>query len=217
MDEGVIQFLLHRGDSSILMDTEAFAVIQSWRYILHQLGLIGQDPDRYHGLGYGNISLRVSEEHFWISGTQTGGLSLLLPQDFARVTRADIDSNQIWADGSSLPSSEALSHAAVYAASPDATCVVHIHCPVIWRAAGQLKLPAVAADIGYGTPAMAHAIYEEVARSPEQGILTMAGHEDGLLSWGCSHENACYPIIRYLASAEAMTFRKGAATGVRSP
>jgi len=41
------------------------------------------------------------------------------------------------------PSSEALTHAAVYAASQTVKSVVHVHSPIIWRHYQALALPAI--------------------------------------------------------------------------
>ena len=57
-------------------------VDQQWRALLYQHKLIGQDPMRYGGYGYGNLSVRLAPydappalRAFIISGSQTGELS----------------------------------------------------------------------------------------------------------------------------------------------
>ena len=54
--------------------------LNAWRGILYRLGLIGRDPARYGGAGYGNVSHRLAmsgaEPCFIVSGSQTGALAL---------------------------------------------------------------------------------------------------------------------------------------------
>lgn len=202
-DEGVIQFKVHMQGEDNGMDRESYSTLEAWRCILHELGLIGRDPQRYGGLAYGNISLRDRKDTFWVSGTQTGGMHTMLPEHFTRIKSADIDGNQLWADGKIVPSSETLSHAAVYLASHVTNFVVHVHCPEVWHLAGFLELPALSRDIGYGTPAMAHAVSRQVSQQPDRGILVMCGHEDGLMSWGRCAEEATLPLIHILALAKS--------------
>ena len=52
-DEGVIKFDLQFTESEPLADA-GIAELSAWRRILWQLQLVGQDPGRYEGYGYGN-------------------------------------------------------------------------------------------------------------------------------------------------------------------
>ncbi|MDH5738521.1 MAG: class II aldolase/adducin family protein, partial [Gammaproteobacteria bacterium] len=120
---------------------------------------------------------------FLISGSQTGQLPLLNLAQVAEVLNWDLKRGAVVARGLSQPSSESLSHAAVYASSPHARCVFHVHSPPLWQAAARLDLPTTPPDIGYGTQAMAQAVGDMVAERPS-GLLVMQGHEDGVLAWG---------------------------------
>lgn len=202
--EGVIKYRLdYRAAPAVA--TPGWAELNAWRSLLWRLQLIGLDPARYGGLGYGNLSLRQDGRRFLVTGTQTGHLPHLAAEHYVQVLQADPAQNFLQAEGPLPPSSEALSHAAVYAASPQARCVVHGHCPEIWQRAENLGLPCVTADIAYGTPAMAAAVSAMAAAQPEQGLLAMLGHQDGLLAWGVSPEQACLPLLRCLAQALAST------------
>jgi hypothetical protein len=79
--EGVIKYELEHQQMPM---TETFSIkeISAWRAILFRLGLLGQDPDRYDNLGFGNISHRVKPQsnQFIISGTQTGHIEYLCPE-----------------------------------------------------------------------------------------------------------------------------------------
>ena len=79
--EGVVQFKLTFLPADPL-PASMLGNLNAWRQILYRLGLIGQDPHRYGGLGFGNVSIRLESGNansFIISGTQTGGLDRLPP------------------------------------------------------------------------------------------------------------------------------------------
>ncbi len=134
--EGVIKYRLDftRGPASprSLIDS-----INAWRRILYQLELVGSDPNRYGGLGFGNVSRRVraGEPAFVISGTQTGHLPALGPAHYCLVSHCDPHCNAVTAQGPIRPSSEALTHGALYDADPGIQCVLHVHSPDIWNQA----------------------------------------------------------------------------------
>jgi Class II Aldolase and Adducin N-terminal domain len=180
----------------------------AWRRILRPLGLVGQDPARYDGFGFGNISLRLQREAhtigrpaFVITGSQTGHLADLGPEHFAEVIDWDTDENWVAARGPIRPSSEAMSHAAVYAASGDMGCVIHAHSPDIWRNADKLPFAATPVEAMYGTPRMAREVQRVVQSGPSRRILVMLGHEDGIIAWGVSAEAAGVTLLAALAQA----------------
>lgn len=152
--EGVIKFRLDFRHGECLTP-EMTAELNGWRHVLHRLGLIGQDPGRYQGLGFGNISCRSSEspDSFIISGTQTGSAPFLSFREYALVTGCDSLQNAVSAVGVVRPSSEALTHGQLYRLDSAISSVVHAHSPEIWRSAEQLQLPRTAPHIAYGTPA----------------------------------------------------------------
>jgi ribulose-5-phosphate 4-epimerase/fuculose-1-phosphate aldolase len=204
--EGVIQFALDFSQGPP-PPHKLLRSLNAWRTILHRLGLTAQDPARYGGLAFGNVSLRVrglsiagSTPLFVISGSQTGGLHQLDNQDYCWVTGYDLSRNRIRALGPIPPSSETLTHAAVYGADERIQCVIHIHSPEIWDRAEVLALPQVAPAIGYGTPDMAAAIGALVARNSGR-LIAMAGHRDGIVSYGHTVEEAAEQVIAALASA----------------
>ena len=133
--EGVIKFELTFTAAPPLAE-EQLREISAWRRILWLLGLTGRDPARYDGLGYGNVSLRLppfdappKRRSFVVSGTQTGGLPELGPEHYAVVTGCDPENNRVAAEGPIRPSSEALTHGALYALDAALRCVLHVHCP----------------------------------------------------------------------------------------
>ncbi|MBE0437928.1 MAG: class II aldolase/adducin family protein, partial [Methylomicrobium sp.] len=52
--EGVIKFRFDH-QSRPIDQAISLSSLNAWRSILFKLGLIGRDPARYGGLGYGNI------------------------------------------------------------------------------------------------------------------------------------------------------------------
>jgi ribulose-5-phosphate 4-epimerase/fuculose-1-phosphate aldolase len=178
-----------------------FAGLNAWRDLLWRIGVIGQDDARYDGLSYGNLSLRLTGDSFLVTGTQTGHLPHLTADHYACVRRARPGENYLQAEGPLPPSSEALTHAAIYRAAPAVCCVAHGHSPEIWGNAEALGLTCVADGIAYGTPAMAQAVSAIAEKNPEQGIIVMQGHLDGLLTYGRTPEIACWLMARSLASA----------------
>ena len=174
------------------------AELNAWRGILYRLGLTGHEPHRYGGLAYGNVSQRMEPDSFLISGTQTGGQPVLGPEHYCRVTRWNLADNRIVANGPLPPSSEALTHAAAYAANGHIRCVLHVHSPEIWSQAERRGTPCIPAGIGYGTPEMAQAV-EALLHSPECRLIAMLGHRDGLIAVGETPEQAAWVLIRTLA------------------
>lgn len=201
--EGVIQYQLEfEIDHDI--DCPQFAKLNGWRSYLHRLGLIGQDPDRYDGLSYGNVSHRAEGDGFVISGTQTGHLPLLCREHYVLVERTDVQHNYLKARGPIPPSSEALTHAALYQASDNIHTVIHVHSPLLWQRASRLNFFTTPAGVRYGTPEMASAVCALVqqANQPE-GVIAMLGHEDGIVVYGSDAEAAGIRLLQAVTDAHS--------------
>lgn len=184
------------------------AELNAWRTILYQLGLIGQDAERYEGLAFGNVSFRLDNTlQFVITGSQTSGLMRLTNEHCCTILSADPVRNHIVAEGAIRPSSEALTHAAVYAASSEVKAVVHVHSPIIWQHYKALALPAIDSTIRYGTQEMAEAVLQLFSCNlpSEKPLFVMLGHEDGIVSFGDSIADASQVLIRVLALAMQIT------------
>ncbi len=202
MTEGVVKYRLDFRPAAAASVGD-LGELPAWHSICHRLGLLGRDPARYGGLAYGNLSRRLCGERFLISGTQTGGQAAMTTADYALVEDCDIDANRVRANGPVPPSSEALTHAAVYRAAPAVGCVFHVHAPQIWLAAQRLGLAVTDPAADYGTPAMAR----EVARllgAPQvltRRVFVMGGHQDGVLAFGGDAAAAGTALIAVLARA----------------
>lgn len=207
--EGVIKFAAtHQSGPLPRNAVELVGLLAGWRRILFDLGLLGKDRARYQGSAYGNLSARVGPfpgergaRAFAITGTQTSDRRDLTPDDFCVVTAADVKRNHVTSNGPSLPSSESMTHATVYDASPTIRAVFHVHAPAIFQA--HLPLPETAPDVDYGTPEMAR----EVARLwrtsslPDGRVFVMRGHQDGVVAFGNSIDDAGGALVAALARA----------------
>jgi len=202
--EGVIKFALDFTPGPPPL-AAALGELNAWRQIFVQLGLLGQDPNRYEGLGFGNLSRRLAAggSAFVISGTQTGGLARLQPEHYVIVQECHPDTNRVRAAGQIKPSSEALSHGIVYNHAPHLDWVMHLHSPTIFARHQQLGLAATDPAAAYGTPAMATEIRRLLDRLDldEPQLIVMAGHEDGILACGQTADQVGSLVVRTLAEA----------------
>ena len=180
--EGVIKYRLDFTPAPAL-DAALLDDLIAWHARCRALEVVGQNPDRYAGYAYGNLSRRL-ERGFAVSGTQTGGKPALTPDDYAWALDCDPIRNRVRAQGPVKPSSEALTHGAIYAVDDAIRAVIHGHIPHIWRRAEALGLPVTPANIAYGTPDMAAAVRGIVRRCGASGLLVMGGHEDGVIAYG---------------------------------
>jgi len=209
--EGVIKFELEFSHA-LPQALESIAELNAWRQLLFRLGLTGRDPARYGGLAYGNVSRRGGGRRFIISGTQTGAKPCLDAADYCLVLDFDLGNNRLQAEGPVEPSSEALTHGAVYDAVPQAGCVIHVHSPEIWQKARQLGICLTDASIAYGTPEMGWAV-GAAAASSSTGIIAMGGHEDGVLAFAEHVGQAAVRLLQCLAQALELEQRATVTSG----
>lgn len=202
--EGVIKYQLKHAQQSVNLSF-SITEINAWRTIFVRLDLIGQNPKRYDNIGFGNISQRIdpNSNQFLISGTQTGHIEHLSLEDFCLVIKAEPHQNRLQSCGLCKPSSESLTHASVYAQDSTIQAVIHAHSPEIWKHTAALGLPHTAADVPYGTVAMAEAV-EQLFQSgilAYTSLFTMLGHEDGVVAFGKNMQEAAWELIKYLSVA----------------
>ena len=201
--EGVIKFNL-QFETTDVVTTDMIAELTPWREKLFDLKLIGQNPSLYDGLGYGNISrrLRSGSEEFVITGSQTSHLSTLNPRHYAIVLESFIQENKLIAKGLTRPSSEALTHASFYQASPEIYYVFHVHSALIWQHAEALQIPVTASHIAYGTPEMALEINNMFTSGAlaSKNIVAMGGHKDGVIAFGSSADETGKILVKTLNS-----------------
>jgi hypothetical protein len=211
--EGIVKFQAHFSPAPPLPPQEV-AEINAWRRVLLWLQVLGQTPDRYEGYGFGNISRRLppfnappERRRFVITGTQTGGVIDCGPEHYVVITACHPPQNVVVAEGPVRPSSETMTHGAVYAADSRIRWVMHGHSPHIWRHASRLGLPATDASIPYGTPEMSAEVLRLflVSDVRRRKLFVMGGHEDGVVSFGRTAEEAGHAFIDALAAALQMS------------
>ena len=169
------------------------AELNAYRRKLVGLHLVGVDPS---GIGFGNLSIRDGATNgFYITGSTTGGLHELALADCAKVVACDFESNRVRYEGSARPSSESLTHAAIYESDASAGAVIHCHDSKLWLAALN-RAPTTSQAAEYGTPEMANEIMELFTRTDVPKIVVMAGHEGGILTFGKNLEEAFTALMR---------------------
>jgi ribulose-5-phosphate 4-epimerase/fuculose-1-phosphate aldolase len=183
-DEGVTKYecILEPGEAPSNAD---IAELLACRQRLFARDLIGVYPD---GIGYGNVSVRVKNSfRFFITGTQTGAKPALTAEDFTEVVDYSIGDNRVHCRGKIAASSESMTHAAVYELNPTIGAVIHVHSRALWQQ-GMQRYPTTAATVAYGTPAMAAEMRRlyETSELPRLKMLIMAGHEEGLITFGAT-------------------------------
>lgn len=216
--EGVTRFQAHHQPEPLPPRRfgDLAAQLTAWRSILAGLGGIGQDPARYDGAGYGNVSARIGPfpgqrgaRPFLVSGTQTGGLACLTLEQYSLVERHDVAGNAVWSRGPARPSSESMTHGALYDLSPAIRFVLHVHCKAIWSRRAILRLPTTRPGVDYGTVEMAR----EMRRLAQQtalldgGVFAMDAHEDGIVAFGRTADEAGGRLLCALARAHTLTFQ----------
>lgn len=193
MNEGYVKFAVHLTEGDLPV-CPALGRLNEVRTELHDLGLIGVLPG---GIGYGNLSVRLNgSNRFIISGTATGAKRELALTDYCLVDSFNICRNEVFCTGRIRASSESMSHGAVYLANPAVTCVIHIHSRAVFRFMLENGYPRTSEQAAYGTPQIA----EETVRlvrdaGATQGLFVMAGHEDGVISYGDDIEAARQLIL----------------------
>jgi ribulose-5-phosphate 4-epimerase/fuculose-1-phosphate aldolase len=171
------------------------AELNAYRGKLLDLHLIGLDPN---GIGFGNLSVRDAATHnFYITGSATGGMHELSLGDCAKVVACDFKMNRVRYEGSALPSSESLTHAAIYESDVRAGAVIHCHDSKLWAAVLN-EAPTTSKTAAYGTPEMANEIMQLFTHTKARSrkIVVMAGHEGGILTFGKDLEEAFAVLMR---------------------
>ena len=160
-----------------------FTELNRCRRKLLNLGVIGVDA---RGIGFGNLSIRNdATSRFYITGSGTGRIPELTPADYARVVAYDFEKNWLQCEGSTVASSESLTHAAVYESDPTAGAVIHCHDIKLWAALLD-KAPTTPKRVEYGTPEMACAVQRlfDITDVKTRKIFVMAAHDGGLVAFG---------------------------------
>ena len=186
------------------------AELSAWRSFLVSQGILGQQPDRYEGIGFGNISARIGpysgprgRRPFLVSGTQTNALSEIGMEHFSVVDAYDIGGNRLRSHGPVAPSSESLTHGAIYDLSSAIRFIMHGHAPLLFQHRQRLLIPTTGINIPYGTVAMAREMRRLYTESTirDKKIIAMDAHEDGIIAFGKTAREAGETMLRFLIQA----------------
>ena len=176
-----------------IISFDGLAELNACRRKLLRLRLIGVDAN---GIGFGNLSTRDGT-NFYVTGSATGGITELSLADCARVVAYDFKKNWLRYEGAAIPSSESLTHAAVYESDPKAGAVIHCHDSKLWAALLN-EIPSSSEAVEYGTTDMAREVTRlfEVTDVQSGKIFVMAGHEGGIVTFGKDLEEALSVLMR---------------------
>lgn len=190
-DEGVIKFKLTLKRAPAPEMNQVIA-LEKWRALFFKLGLVGEYP--IDKIGYGNLSSRLSKKTFIITGSQTGHLAHLQAHHYTKVIDCDLKKGSVTAEGLIPPSSESLTHFGIYEANQAIQYVFHVHHNKLWEILKNGPYDSISDDIPYGTQEMAEAA-STLLGNKTSGIFVMKGHEDGIISYGTTAEEAGKPIL----------------------
>jgi L-ribulose-5-phosphate 4-epimerase len=189
-----VKFTYERARSGAALFDE-LAELNACRRKLLELRLIGIDSN---GIGFGNLSVRDgARRNFYITGSATGGLPELALTDCVRVMAYDFARNWLQYEGSAIPSSESLTHAAIYESDSTISAVIHCHDLDVWRTRLD-RVPTTSKTVAYGTPEMACEIMRlfSIGEVRSRRFFLMAGHEGGIVAFGKNLEQAFDVLMR---------------------
>ncbi len=194
IDEGYVKYISFWTKAPAPVPAAA-EELDAWRRPLFDAGLIGEYTEL--GIGYGNLSLRCGEPgQFLISGTQTGHIPATDRTHYSLVTAWSTHTNRVCCVGPVQASSEAMTHAALYELDLNIGAIVHVHSKELWHRYMHV-LPTTRDDIAYGTPEMANEFRRLYLDTDfrRTALAVMAGHEEGVLSFGASLEQAAKRVL----------------------
>ena len=201
MIDGIIKYSIeHQTATSPLFS--GYEQLEALRTRLFTLGLIGEKD----GIGYGNLSIRhEGSKSFFITATQTGRKQTLSREYYTYISNYNFSTFNVISQGTYKPSSEALSHAMIYAIDDRITAVIHIHSLALWKFMKRKNYFFTTAE--YGTAEMVEEIaglYTNLDPMLNNAFV-MKGHEEGIITFGRSVEEAelaLYSIMQaYLLEA----------------
>ncbi len=198
--DGYIKFKYEWEKKLFSFPRDKFEKLNQWREKFYQMDLIGVLGN---GIGFGNISLRVEKTNkFIITGSATGKFRYLNKMHYSLVDDFDIESNFVKCLGEIKASSESLTHASVYKEAPSINSIVHTHNRKMWNHYKDKK-PTTPVEYPFGTPEIAKAIGDLVKNDNvlEEKLIVMGGHEDGVITFGNTIEEAGEAMLYYYKQA----------------
>lgn len=195
MNEGIIKFS-YEFVSNRLPSTSTIEKLNEIRQKFWELKLIGMDKN---GISYGNISQRLTKSSFLITASQVGFKKTLKAEDYVIIQVADVELNRVWVEGIKQPSSESLTHYAVYKANPLANFVIHFHHKKLWEKLFGI-VPTTEFNVNYGTKELAQSIFEMISKSENKNreIVVLGGHRDGFIAYSSKADGLIELVFPYL-------------------
>ncbi len=194
MIDGVIKYNLNFNKSKPL-EKPLWQDIEKVRKKLHDINLIGEKD----GIGFGNISKRVSKKSFVITGTQTGHLKNLDENHYSFIKEYNDREFYLNSFGAIKPSSEALTHGTIYNLNQNINAIIHIHSKKLWEF--MLKNNYHKTDnVPYGSVQMideVNRIYQNIDPLTKP-LFVMSGHEDGIIAFGRDLDEALEVVLSLL-------------------
>ncbi len=194
--ENIIKFTCDWIEQEIeIVSEQDLEALNRWRSRLITMNLIGALPN---GIGFGNISYRVDDISFVITGSQTGHIADLTKENLSLVSEYNIHKNYLKCYGKTRASSESLSHAAFYLSNSKITAVIHIHDKKTW-AQNLNRVPTTSCSALYGSSELAESIMHLLSSEgyhPSVPII-MGGHPEGIILGGFSLDDAGKNILRF--------------------
>ncbi len=195
MTDGIIKYSIEHQNTATPLFSD-YAELEALRRRLFALGLIGEKD----GIGYGNLSMRhEGSKSFFVTASQTGNRERLTKEYYTYISKYEFDTFKLMSQGRHKPSSEALSHAMIYAIDERIKAVIHIHSLSLWKFMKADNSLATTAE--YGTAEMIEEIaglYDDLDPVTNNAFV-MKGHEEGIITFGRSVEEAeliLYNIIK---------------------
>ena len=113
------------------------------------------------------------------------------------MVKYDFKRNWLRYEGAAVPSSESLTHAAVYESDTKAGAVIHCHDSKLWAALLN-HVPSSSRAAEYGTADMAREVTRLFGVTDVQSrkVFVMAGHEGGIVTFGKDLEEALAVLMR---------------------
>jgi ribulose-5-phosphate 4-epimerase/fuculose-1-phosphate aldolase len=94
-----------------------------------------------------------------------------------------------------------MTHGAIYEASLETNCVIHIHSRNIFDGMLLNNYPSTPKEAEYGTPEIAHAIKNCVENTGKaKGTIVLSGHDEGVIAYGPSVHAAMELILKLFSS-----------------
>jgi len=178
--DGIIKYNFDFNQTAPL-DKELWSEIEDVRKRLYKLNMIGVYPN---GIGFGNISKRISDGSFVITGTQTGDLENLSNEHYSLVEEFNDSEFYLKSKGTIKPSSEALTHGTIYNLSKDIKGVIHIHSLNLWNFMIDNNF-LVTNNVPYGSKEMIEDIKNLYTENDiNDSKFSMLGHEEGIIVFG---------------------------------